>query len=87
MSSETNIVTDDFSKIPIGLFLMRMNHEKSGVVHHLSFKQNNKEWYDQPPAPASSEKISSDTCSRFWSWAKENMPVFVYGKEVKSSLT
>jgi hypothetical protein len=82
----TNIVTEDFSQIPIGMFLIRMNHEKSGIVHHVALKENDKEWYDQPPVPVSSEQVSSDTCAKFWAWAKENIPVFVYNKVVKSAL-
>ncbi len=79
-----NINTSDWAQIPKGIILIKMFHERyQKHIHHLHFKFDDSEWFNQPKMPIVVSEESSSQMSDFWNWAKENLPVFEYPETVK----
>lgn len=78
------MTTDNWEKIPHGLFLMRMLHKRTGKhCLHLHLKLNDGPWYGQPEFPSAySQEATEDTHREFWTWAEQNLPIWEYPNPV-----
>jgi hypothetical protein len=80
------MITENFNEIPLGLFMVEMNHERSGLCLHIGLKTSDSEWYEQPNCPVFSETATKVTCRDFWEWAKKNLPTYRYDEVVRNAL-
>ena len=75
----------DFKEVPMGMFLMKAFHESTNSeIFHIGLKISDAEWFNQAKCPVYSENIPDFKV--FWSWAKENLPVFDYSTTIKSAI-
>lgn len=82
--SEDSMNESNWSKIPKGMCLVRMFHERIGKhCLHLHMKLNEGPWYDQPHVPAHSQGEAG--YEEFWQWAEKNLPIWDYPEPVRNT--
>ena len=75
-TEQTQLVTDDFNRIPLGFYLDRFPSKTQGFIFALCVKTHEGHFYDQPVIPCFMSNFPGSIQKDFWKWAKLNLPIF-----------